>query len=140
MKTKKKRKTLVDKPYCSEHLTEAGFRAFIINRLRGSHWRPKYDAILARPHKQAVNKKTGRMCRQVICEASQDYLPQKELQADHIQPMVPIEGWGDSTRFLGYNWNELLPRLFVEKEGYQIISKEIHKQKSKEENKQRKNR
>jgi hypothetical protein len=56
------------------------------------------------------------------------------VQADHIEPVVPLDGeWGDTTRFLGYNWNELIPRLFCELEGLQALSKAEHKKKSAEE-------
>ena len=128
----------VVKPYCEGRMTEAAFRSFIINRLRGAHWRPKYSAINSRPSKQMVNKKTGRLAKHIRCDISGNFLPQKELQADHIHPMVPTEGFSNETRFLGYNWNDVLRNLFCEKEGYQIISKAIHKEKSKKENAKRK--
>ena len=59
------------------------------------------------------------------------------MQVDHIDPVIP-EKWGRKTKWLGYNWNELLPRLFCDKENLQAVSKEAHKAKTKEENARRK--
>ena len=59
--------------------------------------------------------------------------------ADHKQPVIPLSGkWGNTTEWLGYNWNELLPRLWCEANGYQAISKEVHKEKTQHERKLRK--
>jgi len=49
------------------------------------------------------------------------------MQADHIETVIPLDGqWGDTTRYLGYNWNELIPRLFCESEGFQPLCKSCH--------------
>ena len=58
------------------------------------------------------------------------------MHADHIEEVIPEE-FGDATRFLGYNWNEVIQRMFVEKDGYQAVSKEWHKQKTLEERNKR---
>ena len=53
------------------------------------------------------------------------------MNADHIDPVVPLDlGFGDTTEWLGYNWNEILPRMFCEEEGLQILCEGCHNEKS----------
>jgi len=54
----------------------------------------------------------------------------KEIQLDHIVPVIPIEG------FTG--WDTYVERLFCELEGYQVLCKDCHSTKTIEENKKRK--
>lgn len=127
----------MDKPYADGQWTNARMRSFVIGLLRKGHmrWRPKHLAFNKAFIKDGPNPRTGRKCKLHKCEISGDLFAKGDMHADHIEPAIPISGeWGGATSFLGYNWNELIPRMFSEKEGYQIISKEIHKKKTKEEN------
>jgi len=57
-----------------------------------------------------------------------------KVYIDHIDPCIPIEGFGKK----GWDWNIYLNRLFCKEEGLQLLCKECHDQKTKEENNQRK--
>jgi hypothetical protein len=54
------------------------------------------------------------------------------MAADHIEPVVPIGGFTGET-YLGYNWNELIKRLYCEADGFQALCKECHKLKTADE-------
>lgn len=59
--------------------------------------------------------------------------------ADHIDPVVPIEGFKDKANLhLGYNWAEIIQRLYCEVDNYQALCKECHDMKSASEKDQRK--
>lgn len=55
----------------------------------------------------------------------------REIDLDHIEPVISVEeGFID--------WNTYINRLFVDEEGYQVLCKSCHKQKThEEENKKR---
>lgn len=115
-------------------------RSFIMSQLRKStyKWKPKNDCIDAAFVKEGINPKTGYKCKLHKCALTGELFPKGEMQADHTNPVVP-EQWGDTTQYLGYNWNELLPRLLCEVDGFQAVSKSAHKEKTNEENRRRKN-
>lgn len=50
----------------------------------------------------------------------------KEINVDHILPVVPVTGWD--------NWDGFINRLFCKEEGYQIICKPDHDKKTQNEN------
>ena len=128
-----------NKPHCDGTLTEAALRSKIINALRkvSMYWKPKSTAINRAKAGRRINPETGNQKNYYICEATGEEVWLDEIQADHIKSVVPKQ-WGETTRFLGYNWNEFLARLLVEAEGYQAISKKAHNKKTKTENKSRK--
>jgi hypothetical protein len=55
----------------------------------------------------------------------------KEINMDHIHPVIPVEGWD--------NWDGFIERLFVDDEGWQVLCKACHQEKTNEENKERRN-
>ena len=81
-------------------------------------WAPKYQTLNESFVESQKNPKTGRMRKMYRCAITKELFPAKDM--------------------LGYNWNELLPRLFCGKENLQAVSKEAHKAKTKEENAKRK--
>ena len=101
-------------------------------------WAPKYQTLNDAFVESQKNPKTGRMRKMYRCSITNKLFPASEMQVDHIDPVVP-EKWGRKTKWLGYNWNDLLPRLFCPKEGLQAVSKAAHKAKTKEENDKRRN-
>lgn len=126
------------KPYNGGQWTSARLRAFIMSALRGARWGVKYEAIRRAYVKDGINKATGRKCKLHECAECHGLFPAKEMQADHIDPVVPVDGeWDGDDRFLGYNWNQLLQRLFCEADGFQALCKGCHKAKCDEERKQR---
>ena len=128
-----------EKPYNGGEWTTARMRSFVMSALRRAHWPQKYAALRAAFVESGVNPKTGRKCKLHRCTETQELLPANQMHVDHVEPVVPLDGkWGKSTEWLGYNWNELLPRLFCELDNLEAISKEAHKIKSAEERKKRK--
>lgn len=60
------------------------------------------------------------------CQLCQKEVGAKEIKIDHIDPVIPIEGFKD--------WNEVVDRLFCEESGYQAICKPCHDAKTIAEN------
>ena len=127
------------KPYNGGQWTEARLRSFIMSALRSAsgRWGPKYQCVNESFVEDGINPKTGRKCKLHRCALTGEVFPKGEMQADHKEPVVP-EKWGDTVSYLGYNFNELLPRLFCEADGYQAVSKQAHKKKTNQERKRRK--
>ena len=64
------------------------------------------------------------------CQMCSKIVNSKEIKIDHINPVIPIEGFKV--------WDEVVERLFCEEDGYQAICKDCHDLKTKKENDQRK--
>lgn len=75
------------------------------------------------------NPRTGRMAMHYLCSECEEVFPKHMVQADHVDPVVPVTGW--------VSWDDTIKRLFCPTEGYQILCKECHYKKSALENKQR---
>jgi len=113
-------------------------RSFVMSALRKARWPQKYAAVGRAYIKRGTNPATGKPCKLHKCESCGTIGPKSSIQADHTDPVVPTNGkWGRKTRWLGYNWNELLPRLFCEEEGFGAICKACHSEKTNKERKQR---
>ncbi|MGL5078376.1 MAG: HNH endonuclease [Waterburya sp.] len=54
----------------------------------------------------------------------------KEISLDHINPVVPTNGWD--------NWDGYITRLYCEPEGLQVLCDPCHDKKTKTEEKERK--
>lgn len=122
------------KNYNNGQWTEARMRSFVMSALRKARWPLKYVAIKGAYVKDGINPATGRKCKLHRCLECGELFPAKDMQADHITPVVPLDGvWGDTTSYLGYNWNELIPRLYAGLDAYQPLDKGCHKVKSGEE-------
>lgn len=57
--------------------------------------------------------------------------PKKFIKLDHINPVVPVTGWD--------NWDGYISRMFCEADGFQVMCKTHHDEKTKQENMARKN-
>jgi 5-methylcytosine-specific restriction endonuclease McrA len=97
-----------------------------MSQLRGGRWPVKYEAIKKAYIDDGINPKTGRRCKLHKCEKCNDCFPASEMQADHINPIIPIEGFD--------SWENVIKRLYCEIDGFQALCKECHKEKTKEEN------
>ena len=114
-------------------------RSFVMSALRRAKWPQKYKSIGKMFLKDGTNPATGHKCKLHKCSNCGAIGPKGALQADHREPVVPINGkWGRKTKWLGYNWNELLPRLFIDEAGFDPICKPCHKTKTQQEREQRK--
>ena len=127
------------KAYCAGTLTEAGLRSRIVNSLRrlSLHWKPKTVALNRAKGGKRINPLTGKEKTFYVCEESGESGWLEGMHVDHIEPVVPSE-WACENKYLGYDWNEYLRRMFVEADGYRVITKELHKAKTKAENEKRK--
>ena len=125
-----------DKPHNSGKWTTARMRSFVMSQLRGGRWPVKYESIGQAYVGDGINPATGRTCKLHQCVECGEQFPKGQMQADHIDPVVPLDGkWGETTEWLGINFNELLPRLYCELDKLQPLCKGCHKSKSAEERK-----
>jgi hypothetical protein len=123
---------------------EPKFRGKIISALRrlSREWKPKADAL-----NEAKVDKALYQCEICCCylyegKSESNYkkyinkypditVKKEKPQADHITTIVPIEkDWV-------WNWDDYIKRLFVPKNGYQILCNFCHKEKTDIENEKR---
>lgn len=109
------------KPHNGGQWTAARFRGFIISALRSAsnRWPPKYEA--RKKAKVAYGKYTcaGYKRDAHVVRAS-------EVQVDHINPVID-----PATGFQGFD--TFIERLFTEAENFQVLCKDCHIIKSKDE-------
>ena len=112
----------MDKPFCNKSMTTSAFFGMIRSALRrlSLHWKPRgsYLQRMRRPY-TGDNK---RLKWEYQCVACKDWYPQKEVEVDHIVSVGSIKSFDDIGGFVR--------RLFVEEEGYQILCKPCHLQKT----------
>ena len=114
--------------------TEARLRSFIMSGIRRmtSRWGPKYSTFNNAFVEHQINPKTKRKRKMYRCSLTNELFPASEIQVDHIDPVIPVQ-WSKKQEWLGYNWNDVLPRMFCGEENLQAVSKEAHKTKTKAE-------
>tara|TARA_R110000824_G_scaffold84052_2_gene209904 strand:+ start:225 stop:683 length:459 start_codon:yes stop_codon:yes gene_type:complete len=117
--------------------TTARMRSFVMSALRKARWPGKYAAIKTAYVKTGINPATGRMCKLHKCQQCGNLFPQASMAVDHIDPVVPIDGFSKANGFLGYDWDQVIRRLFCEVEGLQVLCKPCHKLKSADERAER---
>lgn len=126
----KLRKPKPPKPYNGGQWTAARFRSFIMSALRRAQWPQKYASIASAYVKDGINPKTGKPCKLHRCPACGELHPKGMMQADHINPVIPLTGFD--------SWDGVITRLYCEKEGFRPLCKPCHRQLTNEQNKQRK--
>ena len=129
-------KPKIPKPYNGGEWTESRTRSFVMSALRRARWPAKYKATAKAYVKSGVNPATGRMCKLHKCSQCSNLVPQNQTAVDHIDPVVPIKGFKEKG-WLGYNWDELLRRLYCEIDGLQVLCKPCHKLKCADERAER---
>lgn len=128
-----------DKPYCEGRFTEAKQRSLVIGALRRIKWPVKYMVLQGANTHSEVNPDTGRSRKMYKCADCCCSFPAKEVNVDHIDPVMPLGGsWGDTTEYCGVNWNEAIPRLLCDSDGLQVLCGGCHDHKSAIERKARK--
>lgn len=108
--------------------SEGRLKAFIISGLRSCSRRypPKFETLSEALVGKKINKKTNRLANHYTCKACRDEFPSKEVQVDHINPVVdPVTGFVD--------WNTYIERLFCEKSNLQVLCTTCHAIKTQEE-------
>lgn len=130
-----KRRTDIERPYCNGQWSEARMRSFAMSALRGARWNPRMTVIARAFIRKDINPATGKPCKIHRCESCQGEFPQGKMRADHAESVIPIaHNWREGDNFCGYNWNEVMRRLWIEKgSGWNVLCEGCHKIKSSEE-------
>jgi hypothetical protein len=121
------RKT-VDKPHNDGQWTAARFKSFIKSALRAAtkRWGPintvRKEAWVERGVYKCVGH--GREAHNVRRTVD----GKMNIFVDHIEPIVGHDGFK--------NWDTVIDRMFVEKDKLQLLCKECHNDKSREERKE----
>lgn len=112
--------------------TEARFNSFVKGALRSAsqRWPPKYQVLADAFVETKTNVKTGRQAKHYKCSKCLEDFPQKEVEVNHITPVVPLSGFD--------SWDGVVERLFCEKGGLEVVCKPCHKSITNNENKERK--
>ena len=130
------------KTRCSGTLTDAGLRAKIINTLRrlSMYWKPIQEVKRSARSGRIKNPETGHLNMAVICEVCNGHIMEKDCKVDHINPVVPTDGFNaDGSLFLGYDWNVYLENMFCEANGFQVLCRNCHQIKTNREGEERRN-
>lgn len=113
--------------------TDGRVKSFITSTIRSGfrRWPPKFEVIKEAFVQKGLNPSTGRMASLYRCAKCQQEWSLKNIQVDHIEPVVdPVVGF--------VSWDEFIKRLFCPKENLQVLCKSCHSTKTKEEATQRK--
>lgn len=113
--------------------TEARFHSFVKSALRAASrkWPPKYETLNASYVGQQVNSASGRMAKHFRCAACGGSFPAAKVQVDHVIPIIDPEK-GFTT------WDDVVQRMFCEKENLQVLCLDCHAAKTAEEKQKRK--
>jgi len=113
--------------------TPGRIRSFITAVLRSGsrRWPPRYQTLNNAYVGQRLNTKTNREGKHYLCALCQGEFPAKEVQIDHISPVVdPEKGF--------ISWDVFIERLYCDADNMQTVCKPCHKIKSKKESSGRK--
>lgn len=112
--------------------TEGRQKGFITSVIRSGfkRWPPKYEALNKAKQGKYKNELTGRMAEHYKCNICKNNFTSKDVEVDHISPVVPLSGW--------ISWDNFISSLFCTNSNLQVICKTCHKKKSLLENKERK--
>lgn len=124
-----KRRLDIERPYCNGQWTIARMRSFAMSALRGARWNPRMTVIKRAFIRKDINPATGKPCNIHECELCGGEFPQGKMRADHNEPVIPNNNnWAEMPgNFLGYDFNEVMRRLWIEKgEGWNVICEDCH--------------
>ena len=112
--------------------TQSRFNSFIKSALRTAsvRWEPRYTALNNAFVDRRVNQKTGKMAKHFECANCHGLFPQKEVEVNHKEPVVPLTGLT--------SWDEVIDRMFCEIDGLEVLCKVCHKAHTQLENQERK--
>tara|TARA_B110000014_G_C20075446_1_gene561320 strand:- start:790 stop:1194 length:405 start_codon:yes stop_codon:yes gene_type:complete len=115
-----------EKTRCGGRWTEAKWKSFIKNQLRGAtrKWAPIQDCMTAARVKRGWYRCNG--CGAVVPTTKKEGRKRVNFVfVDHIEPIVPVTGWE--------SWDSCIERMFCEADNLQLLCKVCHDKKSKEE-------
>lgn len=108
-------------------------RSFAMSALRRAQWPMKYKALDRAFTRNGINPATGKPCKLHRCEACLKEFPKGQMAIDHADPVIPIDhNWEDGPNYLGYDFNQVLARLWVE-DGWNVFCSACHDIKSADE-------
>jgi hypothetical protein len=112
--------------------TQARFNSFIKSALRSASikWPPRYTVLSEACVGSKINPKSGRMAKHYKCNQCKGDFPAKEVEVNHIFPVIPVTGFT--------TWDDVVKRMFCEKDGLEVCCKPCHKIITKKENDERK--
>jgi hypothetical protein len=105
--------------------TPSRFHSFIKSALRAasSRWPPKYKSLNKAFVGKKVNRKTGRQAKHFKCASCEGEFPSSEIQVDHINAVIDP--------YIGFiTWDEVIKRMFCEENGFQVLCKTCHQEKT----------
>lgn len=113
--------------------TVARFNSFVKSALRSAsqRWPVKYKVLSEAYVGQKINESSGRLAKHYKCKSCNIDYPAKNVQVDHIKPIIdPSSGFT--------TWDDVIYNMFCERDNLQVLCKNCHSEKSKEESVQRK--
>lgn len=113
--------------------TDGRIRGFITSTIRSGfrRWPEKYTALDRAKVGKIKNKQTGRLAEHYRCASCNGNFISKDVQVDHIDPVVPLTGFT--------TWDNFIERMFCDSEKLQVLCIKCHKDKTKKESELRKN-
>lgn len=116
----------VSKPYNNGQWSVARFNAFIKGALRSAsnRWGPKFSTMKKARVDRGVYRCIGYLRDSHNVRLS--VKSKRNVYVDHIHPVID-----PSVGFM--SWDETIKRMFVEENGLQVLCKECHDNKTKEE-------
>ncbi len=128
----------VPRTRCNGTWTEGQYRSFIKSGLRrmSQRWGPKYVCKKEARHPVKLANERGRLVFHSKCAGCGNIYPETTCAVDHIKPVInPEEGFT--------TWDSVIANLFCETDNLQVLCKECHDTKTREEkeiDKQRRNK
>ena len=120
----------IPRPHNGGEWTVSRYNSFVKAALRKARWPVKYKVLKSAYVRDGINPATGRKCKLHQCIECKQLFPQKDIQIDHIEPIVPTTGFT--------NWDDVITRMFCEEDNLQPLCRECHKIKSGVEREERK--
>ena len=106
--------------------TNSRLHSFIVSALRTASrkYPPRYETLNDAKTDKRINKKTGRLAQHYLCECCGLEFPAKDVQVDHILPVVdPAKGF--------ISWDVYIERMFCDKVNLQVLCTACHNEKTK---------
>lgn len=114
--------------YNSGQWSQSRFNSYIKSALRTAsvRWAPRYETLAEAFVDRRINEKTGKLAKHFQCAKCPGIFPQKDVEVNHKQPVVPVEGFT--------SWDVVINRMFCEKDGLEVLCRTCHKELTQEEN------
>ena len=123
---------MTERKYNGGEWSVARFNSFVKSALRSAsqRWPPKYKCLHAAKVGKKINWKTSRVAEHYKCNSCTKEFVLKDVQVDHIKPLVPVTGFT--------TWDEVINNMYCEADNLQVLCVDCHKIKSNAEKASRK--